>query len=205
MKVSILIYLLMSGLGSSYGKKATSFLPPTFKATFEQSFVSSLSGKTKKTTGFIEYRYPGNIKFITEIPDKITYVSNPDKTWYYTAPFFEGEPGELTIKKTGKDGLNRFFDSLKRGLVSNKLYKVIKSKDHFKLIFTKKMASDLRMKGAILKFKNNKANFLNLNSVQITYLDNKKIVMTLSKIEKNLMFKSKHFVFFPPKNTRISK
>ena len=86
------------------------FIPNTFKAYFKQSYKSSLSGKEKITKGYIEYFYPGRVRFEVTSPDKTIFVSNPQTTWYYNAPFIDGEPGEVLIKKTGKMVISKFFD-----------------------------------------------------------------------------------------------
>ena len=85
------------------------FIPDTFKANFKQSYKSSLSGKEKVTEGHIEYFYPGRVRFEITSPDKTIFVSNPTTTWYYNAPFVDGEPGEVLIKKTGKNGYHKVF------------------------------------------------------------------------------------------------
>ena len=92
------------------------FIPNTFKAHFKQSYKSSLSGKEKVTKGYIEYFFPGRVRFEVTSPDKTIFVSNPQTTWYYNAPFIDGEPGEVLIKKTGKMVISKFFDCVNLSL-----------------------------------------------------------------------------------------
>lgn len=188
----------------SVAAKKSSFLPNAFTAHFEQSYISSLSGKKKTTKGFIKYKFPGNIRFETTSPDRVIFVSNPVKTWYYTAPFFDDMPGELTVKRTSSNALSRFFDALKQGMITNKLYTVKTGKKFKNLIFNKKQASEIGVLKAKLFF-NGKAIFNNIKKVQLTYTDKKVKSLVLSKIDTKAKFKSGYFVFKAPENTRLSK
>jgi outer membrane lipoprotein-sorting protein len=215
-----LIILLFAGLGfsnssaktstsktkKSKSRKAVGFLPASFKANFVQEFKSSLSGKIKSSNGSVEYRYPGRIRFEVEKPNNTIFVSNAKKAWYYTAPYIEGEPGQVSISPSGKFPLSRFFDSLKKGLRSNKYYKVNKlMPGDYELTFLKKSAKEMGIAKAVLHFKKKKsAKFLNLERVQLDYLNKKKATIKLSKIQRNPKLTKKHFDFEIPKNTKIS-
>ncbi|MBT3584342.1 MAG: outer membrane lipoprotein carrier protein LolA [Halobacteriovoraceae bacterium] len=199
----LLIFLLLST--GAQAKVKNNFLPNSFKATFVQSFKSSLSGKIKKSRGNIAYRYPGNIRFETLKPSHIVFVSNREKTWYYTAPFLEGEAGELSVQKAGKNSLTRFFDVLKKGLKSNPLYKVKMIKGETFLEFTKKTAREVGLRKAGLKFTGKAKAFKNLKSIDLYYLKKKKkVTLTLNSILENQKFKNEDFKFTAPKNTKIS-
>lgn len=182
------------------------FLPPVFKAKFKQVYKSALTGKEKLTDGKIEYKYPGHLRFEIVGPNKSLFITNPDKTWYYNAPFIEGEAGEVTIKKTGKMVFSKFFDTLKEGLSSNKYYKVKKIGEDYHLSFSSKMSNQMGIKKSILRFKNKKLKpiFLNLHYIFLHY-NNKKIVkMIFFEIEKMIKDNSKRFKFEVPKNTKIT-
>ena len=116
------------------------FLPKSFSAQFEQEYVSTLKGKVKKGNGTIDYLYPGNIRFKTTIPSEILFVSNGIKSWYYRAPFIEGEEGEVTetSAKEGSGIFTRFFDSLKNGLSDNAIYTVSKKDKESTITFLEK-------------------------------------------------------------------
>ncbi len=67
---SLISFLVLSGNSFSADVKAkvkaeakieSDFLPKTFKADFEQRFISSISGKEKVSSGLIEYQYPSHI------------------------------------------------------------------------------------------------------------------------------------------------
>ena len=130
------------------------FLPQSFSSKFEQEYVSTLKGKTKKGNGTVEYKYPGQIRFQTNTPSTVIFVSNGVKSWYYRAPFIEEEEGEVT-ESSAKEGSSiyiKFFDSLKNGLVSNSLYDVKKG-EPTTLIFKPKAAKELGIKESMFYFK----------------------------------------------------
>jgi len=187
-------------------KPAKSFLPRTFRAKFQQKHISTLTGKEKVSSGVIEYQYPGNIRFEVKKPNHIIFVSNPKKTWYYTGASIEGEAGELTIKPTGKMVLSRFFDTLKQGLKSNKLYGVKKVNGKERLTFTPAAMKKMGIKEATLTFgKKGQRLFKDLKQVDLLYKNKKKVTMILTEIKSNLRTRYKEFFFRPPPNTKIIK
>lgn len=181
------------------------FLPSSFSANFTQEYISSLKGKVKKGNGSIEYKFPGNIRFETSNPTHVLYVTNGKKSWYYSFPFIEGEEGELT-ESNSSDGsglFTKFFDSLKNGLKANSLYDVKQEGEAYTLIFTKKSSSEVGMKKAKLIFTSAKAEFSNLNSIEIEFLDGKKSTMKLSDLKLNPNFDGAKFNFVAPPKTKI--
>lgn len=184
---------------------AKSFVPDNFSASFEQVYKSALSGKEKRSSGLIDYSYPSSIKLVTSSPENLTYVSNKDKSWYYTPPFIEGEPGQVTIQVSTKNTLTKFLDVLKKGLVSNKLYNVKKNNKSYLIKFKKKAKNQLGIEEATLVFKNMKPKFMELLSVKMTLTNKKVKLLELSKINISPKFKKKHFIFIVPKNTKINR
>lgn len=193
---------------------AESFLPQTFSADFEQTQISALSGKEKKSQGHLDYKFPGHIRFEVNKPDVIIFVSNPRKTWYYTAPFVAGEPGEVTVKPTGKLALSKFFDALKQGLKSNDLYSVKendKDKDKDKdfnteLIFSKKSQEELGIVSATLIF-TKKKEFSALSTIELLKNDKAKakVKLVFSNMKINNELAKERFEFQAPPNTRSSQ
>jgi len=184
---------------------AKSFVPDHFSASFEQVYKSALTGKEKRSKGLIDYSYPSSIKLVTSSPESLTYVSNKEKSWYYTPPFIEGEPGQVTVQVAKKNTLTKFLDVLKKGLKSNKLYSVKKLKKSYSLVFKKKAKKQLGLKDATLLFKNKKPKFVDLISVKMTLTNKKVKVLELSKINESPKFKKNHFEFVVPKNTKINR
>ena len=206
--ISIFFNLLSSHCFSKEAKtKNREFIPDTFKAYFKQSYKSSLSGKEKITIGHIEYFYPSRVRFEVTSPDKTIFVSNPSKTWYYNAPFIEGEPGEVLIKKTGKMVISKFFDILKTGLKNNDYYKVENKNNLYEVTFSKNIIDEIGIKKSILSFKKIKGtpHFSDVRYIDLHYSDKRIVKMTFSKIEKSITFPKNRFVFKVPENTQISK
>lgn len=204
-KIFIAFVLCFFSQTSFAAKKKVRFLPESFKAVFKQTYRSQLSGTLKSSSGKIDYKFPGHIRFETKKPDNIVFVSNKLKTWYYTAPFFKGEKGELSIQGASKNILTKFFDALNNGLNSNEIYKIIKVKNTYKMVFNKKPKKEIGIIEATLFFKGKDAKFSSLKELALTYIDKKKVRLTLSKMKTNPKFKKNHFFFVAPKNTKIMR
>lgn len=199
-KLVLIIYLISSSIVF-----AGEFLPSTFRASFDQEYISSLKGKIKKGHGQIEYKYPSNIRFETDQPSHVLFVTNGKKSWYYSFPFIEGEQGELTesSSKENNGAFTKFFDSLKNGLVANKFYIVQKNNNEATLIFDEKSNKTIGIKLAKIIFSSNKSDFNSIQNIELVYLDDKKSTMKLSNIQTNLNFDVDHFIFKAPQNTKI--
>lgn len=199
----ILTILLMSFVSSvSYAN----FLPEAFTILFEQEYKATLSGKTRKSEGVLNYKFPSQIRFEIKKPDQVIFVSNPKNSWYYTAPFIEGEPGELKLNPTKNNVLSQFFDTLRQGLVENKHYKVKADTDLMRtLTFTKEISEELGIVEAKLYFKTSKLDFDNLEKLSIKQVDDKEFSLSLKSFVKNPKFTKDDFVFKAPENTRISQ
>lgn len=188
-------------------KVRADFLPSSFSANFTQEYVSTLKGKVKKGNGTVDYKYPGNIRFETNNPTHVLFVSNGKKNWYYSFPFIEGEEGELT-ESSGKDSVGfftKFFDSLKNGLKSNQIYSVENNKNETSILFKNKFQKEVGLKTAKLIFLTDKMEFNNIERIELEFLDLKKSTMKLSEIKLNPTFDSEKFNFIPPKNTKLMK
>ncbi len=181
------------------------FLPKSFQAKFTQEYTSSLKGKIKTSKGIIDYQHPGHIRFATEEPQKIVFVSNPLKSWYYVAPFIEGEPGELTLDSSGKrNPYIKFFDILNYGLKTNKYYKVSRTKKGLlTLSFTKGGQMETQVKRAQIFFEGQE-NFQGVKKLVVTFADNKTFSLKFDSIRTQVNFKKSDFTFKIPKNTRVS-
>lgn len=185
---------------------AESFLPSSFHIEILQEYESALPGGEKRQSeGSIVYRYPGHIRFEITTPDKIVFVSDNKKSWYYTAPAIEGEPGELNISEASESGLSRFFDSLQYGLKTNESYAVEKNENQVTLTFEQKVAQTLDIKKAVLSFKNSDQSFSNIQRVDLTYLDDHETQLVFKKINLDAKIDEGTFKFEVPANTRINR
>lgn len=202
--VKNLILILLTTVSTSV---KADFLPKGFSAQFDQEYISILKGTTKKGNGTIDYQYPSNIRFKTTLPSEILYVSNGIKTWYYRAPFMDGEEGEVTetSAKEGSSAFTKFFDSLKHGLVTNKTYTVSKKDSDCKLVFSQKFQKEHTIKEAQLHFLNSTQEFSGILSIELIFSDNKKSTIKLHDIKINPLFDGKFFQFVaPPKTKTVS-
>jgi outer membrane lipoprotein carrier protein len=204
LEVALKITLILLLISNTYAF-AKDFLPSTFKVDFSQEYKTSLKGKVKKSSGQIQYKYPSQIRFEVTKPDKVLFVSNKEKSWYYQAPFIEGEPGELNVRKTGKTGLSRFFDVLKKGLKTNKFYEVKNKNERSQIKFVDKFAKKLDIKGALITFNDKKRKFENIKNMELTYIDGHKIKLHFSGMKTGLSMNKENFVFKAPKNTRTNQ
>lgn len=201
MKTSALI--LLSVLLSTKPAFAD-FLPQAFYSKFEQTYISTLKGKEKKGQGSIEYKFPGSIRFETNSPSTVIFVSNGVKAWYYRAPFIEGEQGEVT-ESSAKDGSTiyiKFFDSLKKGLVSNDYYDVKKGQP-VKLTFKPHAQKELGITDSEISFKvKGSEKFEDIESIALIFSDGKKSTLKLIDLKASQNFPSDRFNFTAPPNTK---
>lgn len=203
--LAIALYIgVQVGGGYEVSARTTNFLPKSFNADFSQVIKSSISGKEKKMKGKIEYQYPGHLWFEATHPNKIIFVSNPEKSWYYTAPWDDEVPGELTISKTNKNSLVKFFDLLKKGMKSNKNYSVTKKDQGIDLVLNKKNQKEIGIRSAYIEFKGEQS-FIKISKVILTKNEGSKVRLDLNEIKINPNFKKDHFIFVAPKNTRVSQ
>jgi outer membrane lipoprotein carrier protein len=180
------------------------FLPQSFSSKFEQTYISSLKGKEKKGQGSIEYKYPGNIRFETNSPSTVIFVSNSLKAWYYRAPFIEGEQGEVT-ETSAKEGSTiyiKFFDSLKNGLIANSYYDV-KKEEPVKILFKPHAQKELGIKESEITFKiKGSQKFEDIDSIALVFSDGKKSTLKMVDLKTNPGFSADRFNFTPPANTK---
>jgi len=196
MKNWILLVLMLGNVNLVFAE----FMPQSFTSRFEQEYISSLKGNVKRGNGTIEYRYPGQIRFETNTPSTVIFVSNGTKAWYYRAPFIEGEQGEVT-ETSAREGASvyiKFFDVLKKGLSNNDYYDV---KDNL-LTFKGKAKADLGIAQARLLFKNNSAQFSHLEVIDMTFTDGKNSKIKFTDLKTDVALPTERFNFIPPANTK---
>jgi outer membrane lipoprotein-sorting protein len=202
-KVFLLVILFL--IVQTVDAAKSNFLPKTFNAEFVKKEVSSLSNKERSTKGKMSYKYPSKVRFEILGDDPITFVENSKKYWFYRPPFGE-EKGELRVNRTGKQTIAKFFDILKSGLKSNKLYKVFKLKDgSYKVSFSKEKSKELGISKVNLSFNGKKPSFKKLKEMKIHYQDKKSVRFEFTKIEVNKKISSKRFIFETPPNTNVIK
>ncbi len=183
---------------------AEAFLPSAFRCQFTQEEKSLVSGRINKSEGQIEYRKPGRIRFEIKKPNQLVFVGNPKRAWYYTAPPFEGEPGEVIISKGAQHPILKFFDILSSGFAENKSYKVNKNDGVVTLNFTKKAQEEFDLKSAVLNMGKDYT-FPTLSKISVTLTDGKTIQLVLSDLVPNVALPDSRFIFQIPDNTRQTR
>ena len=188
---------------------ADDFLPASFSADYEESFKSAATGKEKKSSGKIDYKYPRHIRFEVVSPDPSSFVANPKTSWYYTPPFVEGEEGQVVVQRSEDLVLTKFLDSLKNGAKTNSAYSVAFQKSQLILTFTAALKKDLQMVQAILTAKNGDAakasNLGAFQELELVHTNGRRVKMKFLEFRPGLTFADKHFEFRVPPKTKVTQ
>lgn len=201
MRTMLLLVLLTT---SAFAK---SFMPSSFSSNFEESFISAATGKEKKSFGKIDYKYPGNIHYEKTSPDPSTFVSNPQKSWYYVPPFVQGEHGQVTIQKSSKLPLTKFLDSIKNGVEGSKIFGHKYQGKELVLIFDKTIQKEMTLKQVTLTATKDAKLVQSLNEFEkltLMYVDGRKVFLKLIDLKENTSFPANHFQFTVPPKTRVT-
>jgi outer membrane lipoprotein-sorting protein len=185
---------------------AKSFVPGSFSANFEESIVSMATGKEKKSFGKIDYKFPGHIRFEITSPNASTFVSNPQKSWYFVPPFIEGEQGQVTIQKSQKLPLTKFLDSIRNGIEGSKLFTYKYSGKDLTLTFVKTVQKELTLKEVTFhatKEAKTVQKMSEFEKMTLIYADGRKVNLKFLELKEETTFPAKHFEFTPPPKTKI--
>jgi len=181
-------------------------VPKQFKIQFQQKYKSKISNNVKSSDGFLIYSYPKKIRIEVSKPDQIIFVSNGKKSWYYRAPFIEGEPGEVVVNQGG-DNLNllaSFFDILQRGFADNEHFRTVKNGTKLELLFTAKFSHQMKMKSAELTFSDSTYDLMKLKMMKLNYLEAESGNFEIQSIQ-SATTDLKTFDFTIPPNTKVSE
>lgn len=196
----VLLFTLLIGVAEA------SFLPDSFSADYEESYISSVNGKEKKSFGRIDYKFPRHIRFEVVSPDPTTFVANPKTSWYYRPPFIEGEEGQVTVQKSDNMVLTKFLDALKNGAKSNAAYTVKTKGNELTLVFSAPLKKDLQMSQAVLVASGDAAKATSLGEFKELLLHHqggKKVRMKFLSFRPGLSFPADHFDFRIPPKTKV--
>lgn len=181
-------------------------IPKQFKIQFQQKYKSKISNNVKSSDGFLVYAFPKKIRIEVSKPDQIVFVSNGKKSWYYRAPFIEGEPGEVVVNQGG-DNLNllaNFFDILQSGFADNDHFRTVKNGTKIELLFSAKFSQQMKMKSAELEFSDNSFNLMKLKKMKLNYLEAESGNFEIQSIQ-SATTDLKTFDFIIPPNTKVSE
>ncbi len=199
---------LCFGLLLSTAGFAKSFVPSSFSANFEESFVSVATGKEKKAYGKIDYKYPGHVRYEKTSPDPSTFVSNPDKSWYYVPPFVKGEEGQVTIQKSNRLPITKFLDSIKDGIEGSKLFTHAYRGKELILSFAKNVQKDMTLREVHLEAQKNAKDVQKLSEFEklvLVYADGRKVTLKFLDLKEEVNFQPSTFVFTVPPKTKVTK
>ncbi len=198
-KIFLLIFLFFAASQISHSAQ---FLPSAFQVKFEQSY-QSVTGATKKSEGLLDYQFPGKIR-IKEFKNNTIYISNGKKTWYYTPPIIETEKGSVQVSST-KPVMSKLFDTLQRGLKTNEVFQVKNlTPDQTQLEFNQSASKEFNLTKVSIHWKGATIRTLEkVRSLDLNYLDGKKVTLSFTEIKKEMKYSQKHFEFNIPKNTQI--
>ncbi len=90
----------------------------TLQADYTQVVESSAMGRKKTSSGTLEVKRPGKLRWEQTRPDRNLLVSDGATFWFYTPPFDESEHGQVIIKKTS-EVQSRLATSLLAGAFSS--------------------------------------------------------------------------------------
>jgi outer membrane lipoprotein-sorting protein len=202
MKALLTFIIVFSYSVCSFAK----FLPKAFEATFLQEKKSSISNRINQNNLAIKYQFPSNF-YLKENPGEIVYICNTKKVWIYNPPMFETEKGLLREGKSNKYCYSKLFDSLSKGLVSNKLYSVKRlDKSSYRLSFLPKAKQQLGVSKLEISFKTKSHLFKNTSQLKLFYEGEKSPTVlkpqTFKVVKK---FLPSIFKFVTPKNTDVIK
>jgi outer membrane lipoprotein-sorting protein len=198
-----ILFLLLLASSASFAK---SFVPSSFSANFEESILSMATGKEKKSFGKIDYKFPGNIRFEITSPNASTFVSNPQKSWYYVPPFVEGEQGQVTIQKSTKLPLTKFLDSIRNGLEGSRLFTYKYEGKELILTFVKTVQKELTLKEVTfhsIKEAKLVEKMSDFEKMTLVYADGRKVNLKFLELKEETSFPAKHFEFTPPAKTKV--
>lgn len=183
-----------------------SFLPQSFSAKFEESFISLASGKEKRSFGSIDYKYPGQIRFEKTSPDQSLFVSNQKRSWYYVPPFVPGEMGQVTVQKSNKLPLTKFLDSLNEGIKNSKYFLATDKEKYIELNFKPEYQKEMTIKKVTLVPKGTESSTLaDFEKLIIEYIDGRVVNLKLVDLKEGPSFNVSHFNFEIPKNTKVGQ
>jgi outer membrane lipoprotein carrier protein len=198
-----ILFLFLLASSATFAK---SFVPGSFSANFEESILSMATGKEKKSFGKIDYKFPGNIRFEITSPNASTFVSNPQKSWYYVPPFVEGEQGQVTIQKSTKLPLTKFLDSIRNGLDGSKLFTYKYEGKNLVLTFVKTVQKELTLKEVTfhaVKEAKLVEKMSEFEKMTLVYADGRKVNLKFLELKEETSFPAKHFEFTPPAKTKV--
>jgi outer membrane lipoprotein carrier protein len=185
---------------------AKGFVPDSFSANYEESVVSLVTGKEKKSFGKIDYKFPGSLRFEVTSPVPTLFVVNPKKSWLFQPAHVKGEKDQVTIQKASNLPLIKFLDSVKDGIEKSKLFTTKYGKNDITLTFVKTIQKEMGFIEVVLhseKAAKEITTLKGLNKITLKNINGSQTNIKLLDLKENVSFSPKHFIFTPSPNTKI--
>lgn len=198
---TFLLFICLLPFSSFAGK----FVPSSFTANYEESLVS-VTGKTKKSFGKIDYKFPGHLRFEVTSPTPSLFVVNPQKTWLYQPAFVKGEMDQVTVQKSSNLPLIKFLDSVKDGVENSKLFKSAFVNNDLILTFDKTIQKEMGFVEVILHANKDSKEVKDLKgfeNITLKHLNKNKTNIKLIDLKEEVSFPVGNFEFTPSANTKI--
>jgi outer membrane lipoprotein-sorting protein len=200
MKTFLLLICLLP-----FSSFAGKFVPSSFTANYEESLVS-VTGKTKKSFGKIDYKFPGHLRFEVTSPTSSLFVVNPQKTWLYQPAFVKGEMDQVTVQKSSNLPLIKFLDSVKDGVENSKLFKSTFVNNDLILTFEKTVQKEMGFVEVILhanKDAKEVKDIKGFENITLKHLNKNKTNIKLIDLKEEVSFPAGNFEFTPSANTKV--
>lgn len=185
---------------------AKSFVPNSFSAQYEESVVSLVSGKEKKSFGKIDYKFPGNLRFEVTTPVPTLFVVNTSKSWLYQPSTIKGEQDQVTIQKSSNLPLIKFLDSVKNGIEGSKLFTTKYEKSDLVLTFVKTIQKEMGFIEVILHSSKDAKDIKELagfEKITLKHINGSKTQIKLIGLKEDVSFPPGQFDFTPSANTKV--
>ena len=185
---------------------AKGFVPNSFSANYEESVVSLVTGKEKKSFGKIDYKFPGNLRFEVTSPIPTLFVVNPKKSWLYQPSHVKGEKDQVTVQKSSNLPLIKFLDSVKNGIEGSKLFTTKYGKNDLTLTFVKTIQKEMGFIEVVLHTNKNAKEVKELSGfdkITLKHINGSKTNIKLIDIKENVTFPPGNFEFKPSANTKV--
>lgn len=185
---------------------AKSFVPNSFSANYEESVISLVTGKEKKSFGKIDYKFPGNLRFEVTSPVPTLFVVNPKKSWLYQPSHVKGEKDQVTVQKSSNLPLIKFLDSVKNGIEGSKLFTTKYEKNDLILTFVKTIQKEMGFIEVILHADKNAKEVKELSGfekISLKHINGSKTNIKLIDLKENVSFPPGNFEFTPSANTKV--
>lgn len=170
---------------------------PSLSMQFTQSSELTSTKQTKISSGTIEFKRPGKIRWETLKPDPSLLVSNGNKFWIYTPPFDESEHGQV-IEGTSIESQSKLATALLSGAFS--VAKDMKIRAESALVFslTPKPGAAGTVKRALIQIDPNDRL---IKKVTLEHRQGNRTEISLSQIELSKNIDDSRFTFTPPPHT----